>query len=141
VDQIFSKSSTYPTVYRSIIGGLQYLFFTHPDITFSINKVYQFMDRPLLPHWQAVAYLESDWAGDSDECRYTSAYCIFIGKNLISWQMPPPKVNGCSHSLVNSGILPHVLLFFGVTTFEIDFHFVRRCLFNLSQVKITRRIC
>jgi hypothetical protein len=40
-----------PTLYRSIIGGLQYLSFTRPNIAFSVNRVCQFMHKPLLPHF------------------------------------------------------------------------------------------
>jgi len=39
-----------PTLYRSIVGGLQYLSFTRPDIAFSVNRVCQFMHKLLLPH-------------------------------------------------------------------------------------------
>ena len=36
-----------PTRYRQIIGALQYLTFTRPDICYAINKVCQFMHAPL----------------------------------------------------------------------------------------------
>ena len=39
-----------PTLYRQIVGALQYLTFTRPDITFSVNKVCQFMHNPQLHH-------------------------------------------------------------------------------------------
>jgi histone deacetylase 1/2 len=43
-----------PTLYRSIVGALQYVTLTRPDIAFSVNKVCQFMSRPLESHWKAV---------------------------------------------------------------------------------------
>ena len=39
-----------PTLYRSIIGALQYDTLTRPEITFVVNKVYQFMENPLDTH-------------------------------------------------------------------------------------------
>lgn len=43
-----------PTEYRSVVGALQYLLITHPDISFAVNKVAQFMHYPTTAHWTAV---------------------------------------------------------------------------------------
>ncbi|KAI3675722.1 hypothetical protein L1987_85314 [Smallanthus sonchifolius] len=42
------------TPYRKLIGSLQYLAFTRPDISFAINKLSQFMHNPRQAHWQAL---------------------------------------------------------------------------------------
>jgi histone deacetylase 1/2 len=42
------------TWYESIVGGLQYLTLTRPDISFAVNKVCQFLHSPSLVHWLAV---------------------------------------------------------------------------------------
>ncbi|XP_070668785.1 uncharacterized mitochondrial protein AtMg00810-like [Malus domestica] len=98
------------TEFRSVVGALQYLLFTRPDIAFTVNQVYQFMHRPTTVHWVAVkrilhylkatpnhgivykpssfqltAYADADYAGDPDNHRSTGGYCIFLGDNLISW--------------------------------------------------------
>jgi len=99
------------TVYRSTVGSLQYLALTRPDIAFSVNKVAQFMQNPRDVHWTAVkrilrylkhtishgllirrhsssqlfAYSDADWAGCPDDRKSTSGYCVFLGRNLISW--------------------------------------------------------
>jgi hypothetical protein len=100
-----------PSLYRSTVGSLQYLSLSRPDLSYAVNRVYQFMHRPLKPHWQTVkrilrylkhtishglllhrnchntlqAYSDADWAGCSDDRRSTGAYCVYIGSNLISW--------------------------------------------------------
>ena len=43
-----------PTHYRSIVGGLQYLTFIRPDISYSVNFVCQFMHAPTLAHYKLV---------------------------------------------------------------------------------------
>ncbi|XP_041009460.1 uncharacterized mitochondrial protein AtMg00810-like [Juglans microcarpa x Juglans regia] len=40
--------------YRSLVGGLQYLTFTRPDISYSVNYVCQFMQAPTTTHFQLV---------------------------------------------------------------------------------------
>jgi histone deacetylase 1/2 len=40
--------------YRSVVGGLQYLTFTRPEISFAVNKVCQFLSQPTEVHWEVV---------------------------------------------------------------------------------------
>ncbi|XP_073363344.1 uncharacterized protein [Aegilops tauschii subsp. strangulata] len=40
--------------YRSMVGGLQYLTLTRPDISFAVNKVCQYLAKPTNVHWEAV---------------------------------------------------------------------------------------
>jgi histone deacetylase 1/2 len=47
-------SSDDMTRYRSVVGGLQYLTLTRPDISFAVNKVCQYLHAPTVVHWSAV---------------------------------------------------------------------------------------
>ncbi|XP_019152798.1 PREDICTED: uncharacterized protein LOC109149443 [Ipomoea nil] len=40
-----------PTQYRRIVGALQYLTITRPDLSFSVNRLCQFMHSPTQDHW------------------------------------------------------------------------------------------
>lgn len=40
--------------YHSIVGALQYLTMTRPDITYVVNQVFQFIHAPKHPHLAAV---------------------------------------------------------------------------------------
>ncbi|CAM8886571.1 unnamed protein product [Rhodiola kirilowii] len=97
--------------YRSIVGGLQYLTLTRPDISFAVNKVCQYLSKPTDAHWEAAKrilryvkgtiniglkfrrssttrlsiFTDADWAGCPDDRRSTSGYTIFLGPNLIAW--------------------------------------------------------
>ncbi|KAH9685170.1 retrovirus-related pol polyprotein from transposon RE1 [Citrus sinensis] len=99
------------TLYRSVIGGLQYLALTRPDIAYPVNKLAQYMQAPNQTHWaaakrilrylkntlhfglhlkrhqpfQLTAYSDADWAGDRDNYCSISAYIIYFGGNPISW--------------------------------------------------------
>ncbi|KAM2226438.1 hypothetical protein TB1_019594 [Malus domestica] len=99
-----------PHEYRSIVGALQYLTWTRPNLSFAVNQLCQFLHRPTETHFQAVkrvlrflkgtvdeglwfkksslhltAFLDADWAIYVFNMRYTSGYCVYIGSNLISW--------------------------------------------------------
>jgi hypothetical protein len=43
-----------PVKYRQMVGALQYVTLSRPDITFAVNKVCQFMHSPTVNHWSAV---------------------------------------------------------------------------------------
>jgi hypothetical protein len=99
------------TNYRSVVGALQYLTLTRPDISFAVNKVCQFLHAPTEVHWSAVkrilryvrsntkiglkisrcksllvsGFSDADWAGSPDDRRSTGGFAIFLGSNLVSW--------------------------------------------------------
>ncbi|CAL8173518.1 unnamed protein product [Prunus armeniaca] len=43
-----------PDLYRSVVGALQYLTITRPDLSYAVNQVCQFMHSPTTTHWTAV---------------------------------------------------------------------------------------
>ncbi|XP_058068806.1 uncharacterized mitochondrial protein AtMg00810-like [Magnolia sinica] len=100
------------TKFRSIVGSLQYLSMNRPNIAFSVNQVAQFMHSPTTAHWMAIkrilrylkgtlhrgltftrassqislhTYCDVDWAGNPDDRRSMTGYCLFLGPNAISW--------------------------------------------------------
>lgn len=48
------SSVEYESFFRSIVGALQYVVITKPDIAFAVNKACQFMHRVLDTHFKAV---------------------------------------------------------------------------------------
>jgi histone deacetylase 1/2 len=121
-------SSDDSTRYRSIVGGLQYLTMTRPDLSFCVNKVCQYLHAPRCVHWSAVkrilryvqgtishglvlrpsstrpdllsAFSDADWAGNADDRRSTGGFAIFYGGNLVSWSAR--KQATVSHSSTES---------------------------------------
>ena len=53
-DPLLSEEATQ---YRSIVGGLQYLTVTRPDLSFVVNTVCQYLHEPRTPHWSAVKHI------------------------------------------------------------------------------------
>ena len=100
-----------PTAYRRLAGALQYLTFTRPDLTYTVQQVCIHMHDPreshlaalkrllryvrgtvdfgLVLHWspsaELIVYTNADWAGCPDTRRSTSGYAVFLGGNLASW--------------------------------------------------------
>ncbi|GKC38948.1 gag/pol polyprotein, partial [Tanacetum coccineum] len=49
-----STAFSNPVKYRQVVGSLQYVTLSRPDITFAVNKVCQYMHAPTENHWSAV---------------------------------------------------------------------------------------
>lgn len=97
------------THFRSVVGALQYLTLTRPDLSFLVNKVCQFLHAPTTEHWTTVkcilryiqgtldfglrihrcssmlvsAFSGADWAGSIDDRRSTSGFCVLGIKSNI----------------------------------------------------------
>ena len=97
---------------RRLVGKLNYLTITRPDISFPVSVVSPFLQSPCDSHWdvvirilryikstprqgvlyenrdhtQVVGYTDADWSGSPTNRRSTSEYYVFIGGNLISWK-------------------------------------------------------
>ncbi|CAN1330795.1 Retrovirus-related Pol polyprotein from transposon RE2 [Linum perenne] len=100
-----------PQLYRQLLGGLQYLHMTRPDISYATNRLAQSMHSPTMTNWMQLKrvlrylkgttthgiylkqntahtlsiYTDADWAGDNKDRRSTSAYVAYLGSNIISW--------------------------------------------------------
>ncbi|GJV77739.1 ribonuclease H-like domain-containing protein [Tanacetum coccineum] len=110
------------TLYRSLAGGLQYLTFIRPDISYAVQQICLHMHDPREPHLatlkrvlcyirgtldhglqlhvsstsQLNAYTDADWAGCLVTQRSTSGYCVFLGDNLLSWSAKRQVTLSCS---------------------------------------------
>ncbi|GJS39579.1 ribonuclease H-like domain-containing protein [Tanacetum coccineum] len=71
-------------------GGLQYLTFTRPDLSYVVHQVYASATTYL------VGYTYADWAGCPSARMSTSGYCIFQGDNLLSWSAKRRHTLSCS---------------------------------------------
>nr|XP_020172826.1 uncharacterized mitochondrial protein AtMg00810-like [Aegilops tauschii subsp. strangulata] len=108
--------------YRSIVGALQYLTLTRPDLQYAVQQVCLHMHAPCDSHWtlvkrilryirgtmalgltltastsmEMVAYSDADWAGFPDTRRSTSGYCVYLGPSLVSWPSKRQPTVSCS---------------------------------------------
>jgi hypothetical protein len=99
--------------YREAIGSLMYLMVsTRPDLAAAVGILSRFLANPGPEHWKGVkrifrylqgtktfglvfqrtgqvcleGFTDSDWAGDLDNRRSTSAYVMLVGKGAVSWK-------------------------------------------------------
>jgi histone deacetylase 1/2 len=113
-DPLFSDA----THFCQIVGTLQYLTVTRPDICFAVNRVCQFMHAPIDSHWAAMkrilrylrgttshglhitrsssfalhGFTDADWASSVEDRKSTSGYLVFFGQTLISWKSGKQRI-------------------------------------------------
>nr|GEW79307.1 ribonuclease H-like domain-containing protein [Tanacetum cinerariifolium] len=63
-----------PTLYRSLAGGVQYLTFTRPDLSYAVQHICLYMHDPRESHFAALKRI-----------LFTSGYCVFLDDNFLSW--------------------------------------------------------
>ncbi|XP_057522448.1 uncharacterized mitochondrial protein AtMg00810-like [Amaranthus tricolor] len=100
-----------PAFYRSLVGKLNFLTHSRPDLTFAVQTLSQFMQDPKVPHMQAlhhtlryvagsigqgillkagerislIGYSDSDWATCPITRRSITGYLVLFGGSPVSW--------------------------------------------------------
>ncbi|RVW93300.1 Retrovirus-related Pol polyprotein from transposon RE1 [Vitis vinifera] len=84
-----------PERYRRVVGKLNYLTVTRPDIAYAVSVVSQFTSAPTIKHWaaleQILCYLKKA-PGSKFDRRSTTGYCVFFGGNLVAWKSKKQSV-------------------------------------------------
>ena len=94
-----------------MVGSLVYLTVTHPDISYVVHQVSQYLSTPRSTYYATVlrilqylkgtlfhglfylaqppfvlhAFSDADWARDPTNRRSITGYCFLLGSSLISW--------------------------------------------------------
>ncbi|KAL8089880.1 hypothetical protein AgCh_039367 [Apium graveolens] len=110
------------SLYRSLVGKLLYLTFTHPDISFCVHLLSQFMQAPREKHFAALlcvlrylkctvglglffpvqsdlvlqGFRDSDWGCCTITGRSVTCFYLKLGSSLISWQAKKQSVTSKS---------------------------------------------
>ena len=106
------------TYFRSLVGSLNYLSHTRPDISFSVGVISRFMPNPSKLHLGAAkrvlryiagtsehgiwyfkvtnftltGFTDSDYAGNIDDRKSTSGFLFNLGSGAISWSSKKQEV-------------------------------------------------
>ncbi|XP_059315473.1 uncharacterized mitochondrial protein AtMg00810-like [Lycium ferocissimum] len=109
--QLATGNTADASLYKSVVGSLQYLCLTRPDISHAVNLVSQFMQAPNTEHFQAVKRILRYVRGTSNyglrllarsplrlygfsdarlgrlcnNKEVNHSYSIYLGANCISW--------------------------------------------------------
>lgn len=101
-----------PSNYRMVVGKLNYLTNTRPDLSFAVQSLSRFMQEPRTPHFKAMehvlkyikgtegqgilmkvidtislqAFSDSDWASCPVTRRSITGHLVLLGNSPISWK-------------------------------------------------------
>lgn len=102
----------FPEIHKKLVGKLNFLVNTRPNLAFAIQHLSQFMSDPRIPHYEATkhvlryitsdpnqgllmnnnndyslkAYCDSDWASCPQSRRSTSGFIVLLGNSPIAWK-------------------------------------------------------
>uniref|UniRef100_A0A803QIH1 Reverse transcriptase Ty1/copia-type domain-containing protein n=1 Tax=Cannabis sativa TaxID=3483 RepID=A0A803QIH1_CANSA len=146
------------TQYRSVIGALQYLTLSRPDIAFSVNKLSQFLQAPTQNHWLACkrilryivgsigegiqftkatnpiieSFYDSDWASSIDDRKSTSEVTWLQSLfTEIGIEHNRTAIIWCDNSRARQ-LASNPMFHSRTKHIEIDVHFVREKVMNKS---------
>ncbi|XP_016699788.1 uncharacterized protein [Gossypium hirsutum] len=110
-------------LYRSIVGSLQYICLTRPDLCCCVNKLSQYMNNPLATHWKVVKHVlryligtlhhglcitpgdpilvpfsDADWVSSIEDRHSTSSFCILFGPTPVAWSAKKQSIVSRSSS-------------------------------------------
>jgi hypothetical protein len=117
-----------PTRYHHLFSNLIYLGITHPDISYAVHILSQFMSTPTNVHYshllhvlrylhgtinhclffssssslQLHAYSYATWGSDPSDFKSLSTYCVFLSSSLIVWKTK--KQTAISRSSSEAGL-------------------------------------
>lgn len=101
-----------PTPYRSLVGKLNFLSNTRPDLSYTVQTPSQYMKKPRDSHWKGLlhtlnymhstygqgialsasdkivlqAFSDSDWASCPDSRKSITGFILLLGNSPISWK-------------------------------------------------------
>eukprot|EP00253_Pinus_taeda_P020165 PITA_20165 len=99
------------TKYKRLVGSINYIATTRPDISFDVGILFSFMENPCEGHWSAakrvleylkgiqdfgikytqvgdfnlIVYSDSDFDGDKETRVSTLSYVMSVGPGVVSW--------------------------------------------------------
>ncbi|KAK9675902.1 hypothetical protein RND81_11G040000 [Saponaria officinalis] len=113
-----------PKHFRSLVGGLNYLTHTRPDIAYSVSLVSRYLHCPTKQHFGAakrilryvasnvefgiwyskksslklIGFMDSDWAGSLDDRKSTSGNIFSLGSGAVTWSSKKQETVALSSS-------------------------------------------